>query len=248
MEQGYFHNEDQPLTYHGRMAKSGRIGMAVMTSMMAGMFVMFTAFSVGIPPLLVVLLLLATITLTLLPFLRNVTLTLTQQGIQVEMRPLWPANASYGRSSHWIPWENIRSYQVGKDMNRSFREVRYLKIWTKGGPRIFVNDGETTYSKDQFTRFTEGLERAIQRYNAHKTPGAYSEPSLRPAIRRKRVFYQTLFGKIVAVGMVALTALLGTVMVAEGLGSGGSYFKLIVVLIPGSAYMFYRSFLKKDPL
>jgi hypothetical protein len=149
----------------------------------------------------------------------------------------------YGRSSQLIPWKNIRSYEVGKDLNRSLREVRFLKIWASHAPRIFVNDGDTAYSKEQFTRFTEELESKISQLNTADFPSNHTK---RPVIKRKGGFYRSVFGKIIAVCLAVLAALIGTVMLSGGLGSGGSYFKLFAVLIPGAAYMLYRSFLKKD--
>lgn len=221
----------------------------VLLAVAVGMQVMFLLFAVGAPIWLVLPALLATLFAVMAPFLRHVNLSLESNGVQVDMRPMyrignWPANRSF-----LLQWKDIGHYETGSDMNRALIEKRFLVIQPrKGNKRIRITENEN--EREAFTRFSEALETRINAWNAAKGDGPAEsrdpDTTFQP-IRKKPGFYTSIFGKALSLLFLLFTAVIGTLMFSEGLGSGGSWFKLLFIMVPGTAYMLYRSFIKKDP-
>ena len=234
---------------YGRSTESGRLMPVVLLAVAVGMQVMFLLFAAGAPIWLVLPALLATLFAVMAPFLRHVNLSLEADGVQVDMRPMfrfgnWPATKSFR-----LLWDEIGHYEIGSDMNRALTEKRFLIIQArKGSKRIRITENEN--DREAFTRFSEALETRIGNWNAMHgaTDKGQGEPgsAFRP-IRKKRGFYTSIFGKALSLLFLFLTAAVGTLMITEGLGSGASWFRLLFILVPGTAYMVYRSFIKKDP-
>jgi hypothetical protein len=165
------------------------------------------------------------------------------------MRPMfrlgnWPSNKSFR-----LLWDEIGHYEIGSDMNRALAEKRFLIIQSrKGNKRIRITENEN--DREAFTNFSEALESRIGNWNAihgASADGQAEQGSIFRPIRKKPGFYTGFFGKALSLFFLFLTAAVGTLMITEGLGSGGSWFRLLFILVPGTAYMFYRSFIKKDP-
>jgi len=242
-------NSTAGIRLYGRSTASGRLMPAVLLAVAVGMQVMFLLFAAGAPIWLVLPALLATMFAVMAPFLRHVNLSLETDGVQVDMRPMfrlgnWPATKSFR-----LLWDEIGHYEIGSDMNRALAEKRFLIIQArKGNKRIRVTENEN--DRDAFTRFSEALETRIGNWNtmhgANADGQAEQGSTFRP-IRKKPGFYTGFFGKALSLFFLFLTAAVGTLMITEGLGSGGSWFRLLFILVPGTAYMFYRSFIKKDP-
>lgn len=242
-------NSTAAIKLYGRSTQSGRLIPVVLLAVAVGMQVMFLLFAAGAPVWLVLPALLATMVAVMAPFLRHVNLSLEHDGIQVAMRPMfrfgsWPKDRSFR-----LHWDEIAHYEIGSDMNRALTEKRFLLVQPrKGNMRIRITENEN--DREGFTRFSEALEVRIAQWNAQhgagKDPVAASEDTFRP-IRRKPGFYTSFFGKALSLFFLVLTATIGTLMVTEGLGSGGSWFRLLFILVPGTAYMVYRSFIKKEP-
>ena len=242
-------NSKDGIRLYGRSTASGRLMPVVLLAVAIGMQVMFLLFAAGAPVWLVLPALLATLFAVMAPFLRHVNLSLEADGIQVDMRPIyrlgnWPSTKSFR-----LHWDEIGHYEIGSDMNRALTEKRFLLVQArKGNKRIRITENEN--DREAFTRFSEALEARIGSWNGMHGANAedQSEPgsTFRP-IRKKRGFYTSFFGKALSLFFLLLTAATGTLMVTEGLGSGGSWFRLLFILVPGTAYMVYRSFIKKDP-
>lgn len=240
---------DSGIRLYGRSTESGRLMPVVLLAVAVGMQVMFWLFAAGAPIWLVLPALLATMFAVMAPFLRHVNLSLEADGVQVDMRPMfrignWPATKSFR-----LLWDEIGHYEIGSDMNRALTEKRFLIVQSrKGGKRIRITENEN--DRDGFTRFSEALEARIANWNAqHGASGetlAATGQAFRP-IRKKRGFYTSFWGKALSLFFLFATATIGTLMIAEGLGSGGSWFRLLFILVPGTAYMVYRSFIRTDP-
>jgi hypothetical protein len=242
-------NTEKTVRLYGRSTNTGRLMPVVLLAVAVGMQVMFFLFAAGAPVWLVLPALLATLFAVMAPFLRHINLSLEADGIQVDMRPMykfgnWPATKSFR-----LLWSDIAHYEIGSDLNRALVEKRFLTIQPrKGNTRIRITENEN--EREGFTVFSEALESRIRQWNAmHGDAGEdkhQHSPDFQP-IRKKPGFYTSFFGKALTLLFLFLTSLVGAIMVSQGLGSGGSWFKLLFILIPGTAYMVYRSFIRKDP-
>lgn len=152
-----------------------------------------------------------------------------------------------------ILWSDIESYSNDTDYQRSMKEYEYLKLYLNKKPReIWITDQHNRSGFEQFrdlfltlveTRNTSLLEKEPENF----VPGRVQAGSayMREAyeIPKRKSFYRTNFAK-------ALTLLF--VFVCGGLLYWGfrngmrdvNWFRLSIIVIPGTLYMVYRVFIR----
>lgn len=155
----------------------------------------------------------------------------------------------------------IKSFLEGKDLNRSYETYEYLKLWFDDATTWkIVSKRETA---DDFSRFKVIVVSKIGEINSNITPrempieanpqsktsGKYLDfrSEHKPLIKRKISFYESIWGKIVAVAFLFITILFVIFYVYNPKYLKETHlFKLLVVIIPGTVYLLYRTFLSKN--
>ena len=119
--------------------------------------------------------------------------------------------------------------------------------------KIIFNNGKTTESRASFGKFADAFIAKVEEINEarlHAEPIKTAQTEVdkhileneeASVIERKPSFYERPIAKVVSLIFVAATIGLMYVMF-QGYGSESSWFRLIFVLGPGTAYMCYRSF------
>lgn len=149
-------------------------------------------------------------------------------------------------------WSDVKAYKSGTDINRSYKKYQYLEIKFRNGDEWKMTDtnGER---EAEFLLFLNCFLENVEHYNQQKQ---ITEPveapkqaqgflhEEKPLIERRKTIYETFWGKL-------FTVLLGVFIVlvfiyARSYMGGTSVFKFYFILIPGFAYMFYRTFMKKS--
>lgn len=147
-------------------------------------------------------------------------------------------------------WSDVKSYKQGTDRGKYRGEVEYLEIKFSNGDVWKVTDmyGER---KEGFKEYEAYFLKSVNKINASISSDIIPETTQTNLdtntlndvlIKREKTFYETIFAKIFTILLGVFIAVIFTFSL-----SPTSLFKLIVVLIPGFIYMFYRTFIKKYP-
>jgi hypothetical protein len=145
-------------------------------------------------------------------------------------------------------WRDVKAYKNGTDKGRYRGEFQFLEIKFRNGDEWKITDmyGE---GKSDFNMFQQYFIENVEVFNSeHKIQP--SVPSIKTNvpdeglfIKRRKTFYETIWGKIVTVLLGIF--ILFIFLFARPYMNGFSVFKLYFVLIPGFAYMAYRTFVKQ---
>lgn len=131
------------------------------------------------------------------------------------------------------PWSSVASWMVEEDQFRDVGTRRFAEIRFRGGHRIRFRAGDGADSQEAFENFAAAMEK-------------FARPAAGPAPRRRLIFYRRPIGKVVTVLLSLLTVGLvyaGVVMPEYFPESG--WWKISAVMVPGCAYMIWRSFLQR---
>lgn len=171
---------------------------------------------------------------------------LNENGLSREFRPFLARFVRRKASQQHFDFADIVSFQREKDLSRSMKEVEYLRIKLRTAPfTILITDQA---NPDGFRMFADAFEGQVHRFNEIPTPvpiDALPEPKPRVIIRRKKGFYGTVWAKILTFVFVwATLGLISAVILGEAKVT--HILRMAIVIIPGTSYMVYRVFLKKD--
>jgi len=129
----------------------------------------------------------------------------------------------------------------------------------KNGKRMNILEGRSEAESVEFYKFKEVFENLVEQYNAAFVSNIIPEsrtfenvPTLtkkntqgeRQPIQHLKGFYSTLLARILTIVFALFTIGIAYPLYL-GYGSASSYFRFLVILIPGIGYMFYRTFIKK---
>ncbi|HNY54125.1 MAG TPA: hypothetical protein PKI86_00800 [Chitinophagales bacterium] len=149
-------------------------------------------------------------------------------------------------------WKDVKAYKNGIDKGRYRGEFQFLEIKFRNGDEWKITDMYGEGKKD-FTLFQQYFIENVEAFNSeHKIQPPSSAvkkmgtsiPDEGLFIKRRKTFYETIWGKIVTVLLGIF--ILFIFLFARPYMNGFSVFKLYFVLIPGFAYMAYRSFVKTE--
>jgi hypothetical protein len=211
--------------------------------------VLFLGIYAGIPVFLNVLLLLGAMYLLIYLLSADAAFVVSADEITRNIR-----RASFlftHASERRFLWNEIKAYKSGTDKGNYRGEFQFLEIRFRNGSEWKITDmyGER---KADFSVFLQTFLAHVERYNLSQQKSGTPEPrhSLHThitqgeaLIERKKTLYETVWGKLITVLLGIFIVLV--LLFAGPHMSGPSVFKLNFVLIPGFAYMFYRTFLKK---
>lgn len=222
---------------------------AIILATAVGMCAMFFGIMVGAPIWLSMILLLAGILLIFGFQSGKAEYHLYTDRIERVVHPAIP----YARVRRLtVPFSRIRSYRRMKDLSRSGNEVEQLKLQLRMSPgTIWLSD---QVFPDQFTLFSDQFEEAVEAYNNRVSQQKKADRSkpLEPVsynkempIKKKRDWYKSIAAKLIGVFFLFFTLAVFIIHLRGGLSTSGMW-RLFAVLIPGTIYMLYRSFVKQS--
>lgn len=206
------------------------------------LMVMSILINLGVPILIVVAVFLINIYVLIMWRSGSVRYDLYSWGFTQHLSPTFNKNR---RIKRVFTWDDVKSYQVGIDMNRQKQEYNYLKLSLRKAPNhIQIQDTESTM--DMFMRFREAFVEQIEHFNASPetaTPApSPAEPVHRP-IKKRKDFYKTFVAKAFTLVMVVFSlVLVGYVVMNFGDVRRTNMFRIFAIILPGTLYMVYRVF------
>lgn len=156
-------------------------------------------------------------------------------------------SAGHSSTQKSYAWDQIEWYQDGSELGRNGSEYHYLNIKFKDGTKFSITSqhGER---HDFFALSEAFLENVQNRPSSDvlskEIPALSSKGAAK--IRRKKSFYETRFAKALSLFFLLFTlAIVFVVFSMYEQPKMTHLFRIFIVLIPGTAYMIYRSFGKK---
>jgi len=222
------------------------IGITVFVSMS----VLFLTMSIGIPAIVATILFVLVMYATIRMLSGNTVFTLSREGIEQDITPNWKRRKKVKRHFYW---SDVHSYVRGIDMNRSHQEYGYLHIDVTGDPGMLrISDDKG--SKEDFAKLADTFEVWVEELNVsaysskkeEKTDSKTQETKddFVGHIEHKRTFYQRPIAKWLTIGFIVLSAFLLNFAITNGMRDF-NWYRLLVVVIPGTLYMIYRVFYAK---
>ena len=221
----------------------------------AGMGLMMVGIMLGAPIILSMILLLSGIGLVYGYMIGKVQYSLFSGGIEQRIRKFIPYYLSKKEETRFIAWQNIKSFKIDTDFSRQLQEYEFIKLYLRTSPgEIWITN---QIDKPGFERFKETFVLKMEEFTPqsdveNETSVSYSSTkqvkpvsSSRPVIKQKKSFYATVFAKILTLFFVIVS--LG--LVWYGLINGmrlTNWFRLAIILIPGTIYMVYRVFVRSN--
>ncbi|MCB9261194.1 MAG: hypothetical protein H6607_02305 [Flavobacteriales bacterium] len=223
------------------------IGMATA----AGMGLMFMGIMTGLHVYICMALLFGGILLVFGFSIATIKYEIFDDGITQQIRRKIPYQLWKKEENRTINWHEVKSYKIDFDKNRSGKEYEYIKLYLKKSPgQIWITD---QINRTGFVEFKEVFLQIIEKHEPQKptatpqTERAVQPPQLKAehiVIERKSSFYDTFFAKIVTVFFLILTAILLAIGFIHGF-SGTQWWKVNIILLPGTIYMMRRVFFAK---
>lgn len=159
------------------------------------------------------------------------------------------------------PWSAVKSYKIGSDLSRSYGEYNYLEINFTGNDTWQLTDQK---DKVGFESFKQVFLQAVAVYNAQDATApdiamvphvpiaatAVSDISVETTstqkIEQKKSFYETAWAKVFFWAMAFLiSGVMGFLFLNPEYGSVATTFRLLFVIMPGMAYLYYRVYVKR---
>lgn len=134
-------------------------------------------------------------------------------------------------------------------MSKSLKSYHFIKLYLNVElKQIWITD---QINKEGFERFKFEFEKLIREHAILRAENDFNPRSMRNVedirplhVKREKGFYTTVLAKIVTLFFVVLSILLLIFAIQSGMRAT-NWFRLGVVIIPGTIYMVYRVFLDK---
>lgn len=169
---------------------------------------------------------------------------LSEEGIQQELTPI------IGKKNirkKFFSWKQIKWYTDGTELSRSGKEYQYLKIGFLNSKAVWTLStlhGDPLSYQNFLSAFLAKMPAQLNEHGQQIGKSAIPSGSTLHVQRRKS-FYESIWGKIIALLFLGLTLALVSLMWTTGIVKGSYLFKLAFVIVPGTAYLIYRSFFKR---
>lgn len=213
------------------------------------MVILFIGIYIGLPTIVNTILLVGVMFLIFTFISNDATFTLSQSALT---KTLEEKNFLFkNKPQVSFFWSDIKSYKQGTDKGKYRGEIEYLEIKFTNGEVWKITDmyGERKAGFDAYVSFFLAAENKI---NSSIGTNIKLETTERKSntstftnefIVREKTFYETIFAKIFTIVLGIIIVVIFTFGYSL---NTTSWFKLIVVLIPGFFYMAYRTFIKKQ--
>lgn len=221
----------------------------------AGMGFMFVGIMLGSPIVLSMILLFAGIGLVYGYMIGKVQYSLYADGIEQRIKKFIPYYLKKKEETRFIKWEQIKSFKNDTDFSRQVKEYEYIKLYLNTPPReIWITDqidpvGFNVFNSafllkmQEFTPQPQAENEATISYSSFKNVQPSS--SIKPIIKQKKSFYNTVFAKVITLLFVAVSLSIAWFGIINGMRLT-NWFRLGIILIPGTIYMVYRVFVRSN--
>jgi hypothetical protein len=240
--------------------------MVIALGVFLGTTLMFFGIIIGVPVILSMVLLFAGIGIPYGYGMGKVQYSLTQQGIEQNIRRFIPYAVKGKEEIRMITWDKISSFKTDTDKKRYGGDYEFIKLYLKISPgEIWITDQQ---DKAGFQIFRNAFLLMVGAVNAQKAkaakatlqpqPVSENSPSINeghyrsqsdvlhsinenPLIRQRKSFYETFFAKVLTLFFTLFTILLIWIFCYQGMHFT-NWFKLMFIVLPGTVYMLYRVF------
>ncbi len=243
-------------SYQRKGLVSGGIALELILSVQLGFGVMLVGILLGLPVFLNVVLLVGAITGVLHVCSAEISYIVESSGLTRSIQPKVLKSSRLFRREH-VVWERIVWYTVDYDRSRSWQAYPYLHVKGKNPAfqwRIAGKNMQDTAFRQFVDAFIQNIPSISPGYHEADSASARPQPtgaskacnpSSEPLIRQREGFYRTRKAKALAIlFVVADFLLIGGVLTGSIALSATSTYRLIAVLLPGTAYMLYRTLRK----
>lgn len=215
---------------------------SVIIAMYVSMTILFLGIYAGVPAFINVILLLAIMFFIFSILSANATFYISESTLTKTLNTssfifLNIKNKQYS-------WNDVKAFKNGTDKGKYRGEFQYLEIKFKKGDEWRITDmyGE---KKESYTILLNLFLEQVNQINDNRAvAGLELQHTINPPlIKRNKTIYETIWGRIFT---ILLGIFIGVLLIyGKPYMSGSSMYKMTFVLIPGFAYMVYRTFISK---
>ncbi|MBK6275335.1 MAG: hypothetical protein IPF58_11890 [Saprospirales bacterium] len=207
---------------------------------------MYTSVFIGLHPIVSTVLMVGLLILVLYFLSCEATFTIRENKLE---RLLLSSNFLFkNKVERTQNFSDIISYKNGTDKGKYRGEFQYLEIKFRNSEVWKISDmyGERKEGYDNFLRH---FLSQVNNYNQLQSSTELTTSTIQTStnklqqIKREKTFYESNFGKIYTIALGIFIVLL--LVYGKEFMNGSATYKLNAVLIPGFAYLFYRTFLSK---
>lgn len=247
--------DNKNFIYHSRKIKEDQINRAIAIGFVVSMFILNGLILIGIHPLFLVTLFIIFWIIWFNYFLVKVTYTIRDNGILEKLigRFSW---SKLKQEENFYAFTDLKLYKIDYDLNRSFKKRNYIKLQFSKNRRlnIFSKSGEEDLDFENFKTVFELKIRAFQNIkftDENKISENFiPQGNIREIPIEKSGFYKTRLAKVLAIFLIVLSAILGSILwYPESLGieSVKNYHidKFLYIILPGTIYIGIRAFSDK---
>lgn len=209
------------------------------------MATLFACIYVGMPIWITVVVVLGIVYALIKACIYRATITIDEHIITISLVPymryslLKPQNYTY-------QWSDIKWYKLDKDWSRYGGEIEVLKIKFKDrmSVKITTNShaetvGDFSDFKNIFIKITAKEVYAVSQDISKSLP--VNHELYKTMVKRKPGFYSTPIAKVISIFFLFVSIILAYLLFTMQ-HSMTSIIKYLVVILPGTIYMLYRSF------
>lgn len=162
-------------------------------------------------------------------------------------------------------WDQVESWLVDSDLVRGIGSRRFVELRLRDGYRMRFREANDRPDDPEFSAFAQVLEQQAGASTQQQLPQLPQLPQpgqrLHPSRRlpppvpgrpptsipvRRRSFYERPIAKLITLAFIAMTiGLLIVAITAPQYFGGGAWFRLLVIIVPGTLYMVARTFGKR---
>ncbi|MDA1259091.1 MAG: hypothetical protein O3A20_00560 [Planctomycetota bacterium] len=145
-----------------------------------------------------------------------------------------PQGKAVGGRDKRFRWDQVESWLIDSDLVRGAGDRRFIELRMNDGYRMRFREANDKPMDPEFTAFAAALESLV-------SIAPESTQTSTPA--RRLSFYERPAAKFLTVLFMVLTVgiLLAAMLIPQYFGEA-AWFRLLVIIIPGTIYMFVRTF------
>jgi len=250
-------------SYHTKGFITGSSIKWIIIISQAALFIMVPLILFGLHPFIVTGALIGSMVLGFGLVSGKVIYTIDDAGITKEVEPTMFKHFWKKQTFQFYPWDHIESFREGMDMNRSYEEFQYLTIFTKAGKKLELNT--KSGDKNSFQNFTKVFRLYVIAAEEGKVTDTSRPVSVRlekemkaegidmagisstkkHTIKEKPGFYSTTFAKVLTVFFILFSVGIILALILTGNNRFTNIFRFVFLIVPGTAYMYYRVFVKR---
>ncbi|MCB0734003.1 MAG: hypothetical protein H6608_05675 [Flavobacteriales bacterium] len=253
------------VVYHTKGFVKGELVSNILITMLISMSLMMGLIMMGVHIYIVTAALIGSMFGILHVLSGRTRYTINEHGLE---RYVQPNFKRFKETTTLYTWNDIKSYKRGDDLNRSRQVFHYLNISVRKAPgRLRISDDKG--DKSLFKTFADVFESYVDHPDKQDVTGVApippSQKSLEDAaedamiqkgrqpeptssgntrIKKEQTFYQTTFAKVMTIGLIFLCGFLINWGFQNGMREF-NWFRLGVIVIPGTIYMIIRVFYRK---